>query len=121
METTGYSIIAGAVLLEVMAQLAFKRGALGVAGGEADHDAIAYFRWLAASPWMHLGIALYGVELLLWIAALVLLPLSVAFPLIGISYCGTAIGGHFWLGEALSRRAVAGIVLVAAGAALVTG
>jgi drug/metabolite transporter (DMT)-like permease len=50
---------------------------------------------------------------------LISVPLSIAFPLASLSYCGAALCGHFWLGEKLGKRAIAAILLITIGAGLV--
>ncbi len=112
------SVIFGAIAFEVMGQVAFKRGATRVAAREAG--IFRYWSRMLRDGWVQAGIALYAVELLLWIAALRLAALSVAFPMMALSYCGVAIAGHFWLGERLGRQGRVAVVLITAGAILVT-
>lgn len=119
MELRALSLIMSAVVLEVFGQLAFKRGAKRVVTVSGEEGALRYWGRLAVTPWIQIGVALHIVELLLWIAALRMIPLSIAFPLASLSYAGVAIGGHYWLDEALDRRAIAGITVITIGAALV--
>lgn len=119
MELTGYSLIMAAVVLEVLGQVAFKRGCAHVHRTAGEQGVLRYWRDLALDPWMQMGVALHVVELLFWIAALALIPLSIAFPLVSLSYVGVAIGGHYWLGEKLGRRSLAAIGMITAGAMLV--
>ena len=118
MESTAFSIIFVAVAFEVLGQAAFKRGASRVGGHEAS--VIGYWSRMLRDGWVLAGIALHVVELVLWIAALRLASLSLAFPLMALSYGGVAIVGHFWLGERLGRRARLAIALITAGAILVS-
>jgi undecaprenyl phosphate-alpha-L-ara4N flippase subunit ArnF len=115
----GYGLIIAAVMLEVFAQLAFKRGTASAALEVAPGRALAYWMRLGTSGWIGAGIALYGVELLCWIAALHDVPLNVAFPAMSLSYCGVAVGAHYWLREAISTRSALAIAMIAAGVALV--
>lgn len=118
MGSTAFPAIFGAIALEILGQVAFKRGAARAASGE--EGAVAYWRRMIRDGWVRAGIVLYAGELLLWIAALRVASLSIAFPLMALSYCGVAIAGHFWLGERLGRRGRIAIVLITAGAILVT-
>jgi undecaprenyl phosphate-alpha-L-ara4N flippase subunit ArnE len=120
MGLTAFLIIIAAVGLEVLGQLAFKHGAAGIVR-ESGHQAVLhYWRDMLLNPWIQLGIATHAVELVLWIAALNLAPLSLAFPLTSLSYCGVAIGGHYLLGERLAGRSRVAIVMITLGAALVS-
>jgi drug/metabolite transporter (DMT)-like permease len=119
MALTGFFLIMAAVVLEVLGQVAFKRGAAAIVRASGDQGVLRYWRDLALDPWIQLGVAVHVVELLLWIAALNFVPLSIAFPLISLSFCGVAIGGHFWLGEKIGRRSVCAIAMITLGAALV--
>ena len=114
-----YGLIIAAVTLEVFAQLAFKRGTASAALAVAPGRTLAYWMHLGTSGWIGAGAALYVVELLCWIAALHDVPLNVAFPAMSLSYCGVALGAHYWLGEAISTRSALAIAMIAAGVAIV--
>jgi drug/metabolite transporter (DMT)-like permease len=108
------------VVLDVSGQLLFK---IGLNRLEAQGiDAGRHF-WLALarSPWLIGGVAAYAVEIPLWAAVLGLLPLSVAFPMASLSYCGVAAAAYFVLGEKVPVRRWLATVLIAAGVAVVAG
>ena len=111
------SIIFGAIALEVLGQVAFKRGA--VIAAARGRGIFQYWARMLTNGWVQAGIALYVMELLLWIAALRLTALSIAFPMMALTYCGVAIAGHYWLGESLGRQGRLALVLITAGAILV--
>jgi len=117
MELTALSIILAAIVLEVLGQVALKRGAALVAD---DGGALRYWTRMLREPWVLAGIAFYGLELTFWVAALRLASLSIAFPLMALSYAGVAIAGHYWLGERLGRQGRFAIMLITAGAVLIT-
>jgi undecaprenyl phosphate-alpha-L-ara4N flippase subunit ArnE len=119
MELTAFSLIMAGVVLEVCGQVAFKQGAASVVHSSGKQNVLQYWHALAFDPRIQLGIAAYAIGLVLWIAALNYVPLSVAFPLASLSYCGVAIGGHYWLGEKLGRRSIIAIAMITIGAALV--
>jgi drug/metabolite transporter (DMT)-like permease len=119
LDRTAIAIITAAVVLEVIGQVAFKRGSIGAVRASQNASVLRYWHNLLREAWIQLGIAVHVVGLLFWIAALTLLPLSIAFPLGSLSYCGVAIAGHYWLGEKINHRAVAAIAMITAGAALV--
>jgi undecaprenyl phosphate-alpha-L-ara4N flippase subunit ArnE len=119
MELRAFSLIMTGVVFEVLGQVAFKRGAAAVVSAGGEQSVFRYWRDLALDRWIQLGVAVQVVALLLWVAALSFVPLSIAFPLASLSYCGAAIGGKYWLGEKLGRRSVVAIALITVGAALV--
>jgi drug/metabolite transporter (DMT)-like permease len=116
---TGLSLIMAAVLLEVFAQLAIKRGTARAAKETERYAVFRYLTRLARDAWIQCSVALHVVELLLWIAALKMVPLSVAFPIGSLSYAGVALGGHYWQGEKLDGRAAAAIAMIMAGVTLI--
>lgn len=59
---------------------------------------------------LSVGFMLYGIAFLLYLVALRHLPLTVAYPLIALSYIFTAIGGSMWLGEPWSAWKTTGTI-----------
>jgi undecaprenyl phosphate-alpha-L-ara4N flippase subunit ArnE len=115
---SSYFFILGAVVFEVIGQICFKRGT--ASGAIGSDDAVADF-WIgvAGNRWTYAGVGAYGIELFLWVAALHLRPLSEAFPLLSLSYCGVAIVSRWFLKERISTLNAAGIVLITLGAACI--
>jgi len=118
MNAASYIVILGAVVFEMIGQICFKRGTASE-GIQRDDDLRDFWIAVARSRWTYAGACAYGVELLLWIAALHFLPLSQAFPLLSLSYCGVAIAGRWFLKERISAQSAAGIVLITLGAACI--
>lgn len=109
-------LLALSVVCDVCGQLAFKRGA------DALPPASELARFLPAlftQPWLLAGIAVYGVEFIVWIRVLMLAPLGIAFPLASLNILGIMMASHVILKEPATRRQYAGAVLVTAGIALV--
>lgn len=103
------------VLLDTGGQLAFK----AAAGDPAAGDGMARWRYMAARPWLWIGVACYVFEFLVWIAFLSLLPLSEGVLLGSINIVAIMVAGRFLFGEKLTRLRVAGILLVSLGVAIV--
>lgn len=120
MSVLALCLVLTSLVLDVAGQLLFK---IGLNRLEAQGiDAGRHF-WLALarSPWLIGGVAAYAVEIPLWTAVLGLLPLSVAFPMASLSYCGVAAAAYFVLGEKVPLRRWLATVLIAAGVAVVAG
>jgi len=98
-----------AVLASAVAQLLLKTGVILL-------PATAGLLWVAS------GLACYAVSLLAWLHVLTRLPLSVAYPMLGVSYILVYIGAIASpiLSEAFTPARAAGVVLVACGAALIS-
>jgi undecaprenyl phosphate-alpha-L-ara4N flippase subunit ArnE len=109
-------VIIVAVAFEVVGQMSLKRGAAGVAHEES---VVRYWIRSLGNRWVQAGIAAYAIELVLWVAALNLAPLSVAFPMLSLSYVGVALAGRAFLGERLDTRSLVAIAMITAGASLV--
>ena len=100
------------VVLDVAGQTAFKIGLL------SPSDAPLWKR-VATSPMAIAGFCAYAVELVLWLAVLSRAPLSVAFPLAALSYCGVLVTSRLILHERVSPRRWLGASIVTLGVALV--
>jgi drug/metabolite transporter (DMT)-like permease len=103
------------VVLDTGGQLAFK----AAAGDERAGDGLARWRYMLARPWIWTGIGCYVAEFLVWIAFLSLVPLSEGVLLGSINIVAIMIAGRLLFRERLSPLRVTGILLVAAGVAIV--
>jgi drug/metabolite transporter (DMT)-like permease len=103
------------VVLDTIGQLAFKRAAIDPSAG----DGLARWRWMAARPWLWLGIGCFIAEFLCWLAFLSLVPLSEGVLLGSINIVAIMLAGRVLFRERLSRWRVAGIVLIGVGVGLV--
>jgi multidrug transporter EmrE-like cation transporter len=65
-----------------------------------------------------LGLGLYGVAALLYIAALRRIPLSVALPSTAVSYIAAVLVGHFAFAEPIGPAHVAAVALISLGVVL---
>ncbi|AND69202.1 membrane protein [Dyella thiooxydans] len=102
-------------LLDTGGQLAFKAAAADPAAG----DGAARWKYMAARPWLWIGIGCYVFEFLVWIAFLSLVQASEGVLLGSINIVVIMVAGRFLFGEKLTRLRVAGILLVSIGVAVV--
>ncbi|MGO4197642.1 permease [Rhizobium sp. YAF28] len=98
-----FAIIAFCILAETGRELCFKYGA-----------ASALFETMQ-KPVIWLGIVFWAVELVMWTRVLEQVALSVAFPLMALSYAAIAFAGAAIFKETINLRHALGIVLVTAG------
>lgn len=103
------------LVLDTGGQLAFK----AAASDEAAGDGLARWRYMLGRPWIWTGIGCYVVEFVVWVAFLSLVPLSQGVLLGSINIVAIMIAGRVLFRERLSPLRVTGILLVAAGVAIV--
>jgi len=118
----GLSLALCSVGLVATAQLLLKFGVSRLAIAQLPALDLA---WLASAPPAALlalacGIVCYGFSVLCWIGALGRLPLSLAYPLLSLSYPLVYLGATWlpWFGETLNAQRIAGIALIMLGLAL---
>lgn len=72
------------------------------------------------TPQVILGLSLYAVSAVLWLAALSTLNVSFAYPLLSLAYVVVAIISYFLLKEPLTMLRWIGIIMTVIGAFLIT-
>ena len=102
-------LLAFCVMAESVQQTCFKAGS-----NQAAPDRNPVLDALT-QPLIWTGIALWAAEVIAWIFVLQRAPLSLAYPVMTLTYVGVPLAGMLVLGERLSRRQVAGAALVATG------
>jgi len=122
----GMIFIFASVVLSACAQLFLKAGMLEVAMHDLPrHLANMAGHWplfLPAISWLGLGLLCYAVSMLFWMAALAKYELSLAYPMLSLSYVLVYFVAVAWprLGESVSMSKTMGIVFIVAGVILVT-
>lgn len=74
---------------------------------------------LAMNPFILGGVGLYGISAVLWVYVLSRLPLSQAYPFVGLSIVITSLVGGMLLGERLIVTQIIGIFMVSVGVLMV--
>lgn len=70
-------------------------------------------------PWMWIGVSLMATAFFSLLAVLSVENVSLVVPVTALSYAGGALGGKVFLGEKVSGRRWAGVLIVCVGVALV--
>jgi drug/metabolite transporter (DMT)-like permease len=70
-------------------------------------------------PWMWIGVAMMALAFFSLLAMLSIENVSFVVPVTALSYAAGALGGVFFLGERVSTRRWAGVLLVCIGVTLV--
>jgi multidrug transporter EmrE-like cation transporter len=79
---------------------------------------VGLWRWLISvftGPTILAAFVLFAVSALLWIAALRETPLTVAYPMVALSYIIIFVGSYFLFAEPITLTKLLGAVLVVAG------
>jgi multidrug transporter EmrE-like cation transporter len=123
MEKTGigpwYLVLMINVALGVIGQFLMKQGVTRV--GTFDPSAgIGFFIRAFTSPMVILGLGVYFVSAVLWIALLSRLPLSVAYPVLSLGYVLIVVFSAIYLHEPLSWSKLVGVLLISSGVFFIT-
>lgn len=115
--STNYVLLAVALTLNALANVALK---IGAAGLPAWNDPTLVGR-LFANRYLLLGIALFGLNVLVYATALARVNLSVAYPvMVAGSMIVVVLLSTTWLREPVTWVQLAGIALLILGIVLVT-
>ena len=109
------ALLALTISLEVARELCFK---LAANRSDKHLQNSNYLARLFGTPIVWLGFACWATELMCWIRVLSQVPLSIAFPILSISYCGMVLAGEYILKEPVAKQKWLGVALVTAGVAL---
>ena len=101
-------LIAFCISMEAIYQLCFKHA--------AHH---ATFSQTLVKPILWLGVGLWAVELLAWTNVLEYVPLSIAFPVMSLTYVTTLLASAIVFKEKVTTRHAMGALLIATGVACV--
>ncbi len=66
-------------------------------------------------PYIVLGFGLYGVSAILWLQVLSKLDISVAFPMVSVTYVATLFVGRFLFDEPVNLSRIVGVLLICSG------
>jgi drug/metabolite transporter (DMT)-like permease len=106
------------VTLSAFAQLSLKLGTNN-RNLIQSKGAIYELLTLATSPLVILGLGLYAFGALVWIFVLARLPLSTAYPFVGLGFILTMMIGAYFLNETLTATKIFGTLLIVLGCAFV--
>ena len=106
-----------AVCVATAGQLALKAGMakVGVISGERLSKPLTLVLQMARTPLVIVGLGLFVVSAAFWMFVLSRVPLSYAYPFVGLTYVLIALFGKFILHEQVPALRWAGIVLIVAG------
>lgn len=102
-------LLAFCVAAETVQQISFKLGA------DRAGQAAGFVRGVALEPLIWAGVALWAVESIAWVLVLERAPLSLAYPVMTLTYACVPLAGLVMLRETMSARQKLGAALIFAG------
>jgi drug/metabolite transporter (DMT)-like permease len=120
--TKSLILILLAIAISVGGQLSLKYGTglLGRIDGQAVSGGWSLLQRVVSNPYIVAGIGLYSLGAVVWIVVLSRVPLSFAYPMLGLSYVLVLLVSRFILNEHVSVQRWVGAMLIVMGAALVS-
>jgi multidrug transporter EmrE-like cation transporter len=92
---------------------------IGRIGTAQFRDPIALVARAAKEPRLWAGLALFGISAAFWLVVLSRVNLSVAYPLVGVSYILVVAIGRFVLNEEVPPMRWVGVTIIAVGIATI--
>ena len=116
-----FSYIVLSVLLSALAQITLKIG-MGKYKIVAEYaENITHKIWLIATNYyVWAGLSLYVLGMVFWLAVLIHIDVSKAYPFVGLGFIFTMLLAYFILGEQISLIRVIGVVQIIIGVILVS-
>ena len=104
----------GTPILIAGGQLLFKLAS--ARAGNADLRGLAA---LLADPLLVVAVIIYGIGTIVWVYVLKLVPLTLAYSFMGLTFVFVPVLAHFLLGEEFGWRTAVGAVFIIAGLVIV--
>ena len=92
---------------------------IGRIGGANMTAAGATIARAAREPALWVGLVLFGISSLFWLVVLSRVPLSVAYPFVGVSYIAIVALSRAFLGEHVPASRWVGVIVIAVGIGLI--
>jgi len=114
---SAYSLLAASILLSAMAQLLLK-AAMTYHGID---DGFGFLFTTNAGYWLLAGLCCYALSMISWLVLLARWPLSLAYPMLSLSYILVYLGAGVWplLHESFTTTRSLGLLIVVVGVILV--
>ena len=115
LDSIRFALIMAAVALAATGQLLFKRAAVSLPPLVSPQAFLSLF----VSPWVWATAVVYAIGCLVWIVVLQRVPLSLAYPFVGLTFVAVPLGAAWVFSEPVGWHHLAGAVLIIAGIMLV--
>ena len=116
---TYWWLIALSISTGVAGQTAIKLGVSQPQAAGNTSTLLSLVTLILGSPWVLLGLTLYGVGAVAWIAVLARLDLSLAYPLLALNFVLITLSSRLILGETVPTMRWVGMLVICAGLVIV--
>lgn len=115
------ALLVVSVFFAVVGQLTLKSAMddIGRIGGAEFKDPLATILRAAREPKLWIGLAIFGISAVFWLVVLSRVALSVAYPLVGLSYIVVVAIARFFFHEHVPALRWVGVSVIAMGIALI--
>lgn len=113
-------LIIPAILFSTTGELLFKTGMNRIGGFEFSAASLrAVLPAILRSPFIWLGFLGFGLGAVFWLAVLSRAPLSLAYPILALSYLVVVVEAWLFLRERVTWQRMAGVLVIVVGVAVV--
>ncbi len=117
---TDLLLILPAILLSTTGELLFKIGMNRIGGFEFSGSAIrSVIPRVLRNPYIWLGFIGFGLGAVFWLAVLSRVPLSIAYPLLALSYFVVVVEAWLFLHERVTWKRMLGVTVIVIGVVVV--
>lgn len=103
------------IFIMASGQLLFKQSANFI-----NNNNLSFIMRYLSNPWFYGALFLYGISTLVWTQVLIKMELSVAYPLVSLSYILTIFGASYFFNEKITAFSIAGVLFIMLGVSLIT-
>ncbi len=111
-----YFLLSFNIILMSIGQIFFKQSAVFL----SSHTDLNIIEKYLFNPWFYAATACFAISTFTWVKILTLMKISVAYPILSISYILTAIAAYYLFEERLTPLNSGGIFLIMIGVSLVS-
>ncbi len=111
-----YFLLTINVFLMSIGQLFFKQSAIFC----QHHPELNIILKYILNPWFYIAVSFFAIATFTWVKILTQMKISVAYPILSISYVLTAIGAYYIFQERLTALNLVGVFLIMVGVSLIS-
>lgn len=104
------------ILLMSAGQLFFKESALFI----NKNSELSFIQGYINNPYFYAAVSFFAISTFVWVKILTQMKISVAYPLLSLSYILTAIGAYYIFQEKITSLNLVGVFLIMSGVALIS-
>lgn len=111
-----YLLLSINIILMSIGQLFFKQSAVFI----NNHDGLNFIQRYIYNPYFYAAVSFFAVSTFVWVKILTQMKISIAYPILSISYILTAIGAYYIFQEKLTSVNLVGVFLIMGGVTLIS-